>query len=391
MKSLYIVNMKEGNAGGLFKATYERIIRHNMNGTGFIKNINYYDSKTIVFLKEHFLKKETLKYSRESYTYDSLLVSNLNFKRGLKYYFNRVFNFEKNNLNSILNSFIKKNINEIVEADLIHAHWGYPNGYIAYELSKKYSIPYFLTFHGSEINNAKEKEVLFLLEAMENAEKCFFVSKQLLINAKALGYSGKNAAITYNGVDIDRFKIPDKSLQQNKKVGYIGALKPIKGADLLPYIYQEIARKSEEHVDFVIVGDGPLKEEIQTKVEASNLPVQLTGQIDFEEVPKILEGIDVLVVPSRNEGLGMVILEANAMGIPVVGTNVGGIPEAIGYKENLIEPNEDMIENMAQRVRAILENDREDPNKYRKRVEDHFLWEDIIEIEREYYLNALKK
>lgn len=390
MNILYIVNMKQEHAGGLFKSTYERIIRHN-NEKSHIENINYFDSQILSIIKERLLKKRSLKKPSRDYIYDSIKVNNFNFIRGVKYYFNKVLNLEKNNLNDMVKVFIEKNKEEIVDADLIHAHWGYPNGYIAYRVSELYGIPYFITFHGSDLNNIQEKEMFFLLEAMENAQNCFFVSKQLLNNAKALGYSGENAAVTYNGVDIERFKIPDKSLQQNKKVGFIGSLEPVKGADVLPELFHNIAQRTEEPVDFVIVGDGPLKEEIQTKVEASNLPVQLTGQIDFEEVPKILEGIDVLVVPSRNEGLGMVILEANAMGIPVVGTNVGGIPEAIGYKENLIEPNEDMIENMAQRVRAILENDREDPNKYRKRVEDHFLWEDIIEIEREYYLNALKK
>ena len=143
--------------------------------------------------------------------------------------------------------------------------------------------------------------------------------------------------------------------------------------------------------DFIIVGEGSLKQEIQKAFEMSELPVQMPGQIAFEEIPKILKGIDVLVVPSRNEGLGMVILEANAMGIPAVGTNIGGIPEAIGYQENLIEPDEELIENMAQRVTTILDNDREDPEKYRNRVRNQFLWEDIVEIEHQHYLNALEK
>lgn len=383
--------MKQGHAGGLFKATYERISRHNNKARSYIENINYYDGQIVTFIKERLLKKDSLKRTGEEYAYESLKVHNLNFVRGIEYYFNKIFNLEKNNLDGMLKAFIKKNQDEIVDADLIHAHWGYPNGYIAYQISERYNIPYFITFHGSDINNIQRKETAFLLEAMENAENCFFVSQQLLDNAKALGYSGVNGVVTYNGVDIERFNIPDKSLQQNKRVGYIGALKKVKGADLLPQLFQEIVLKNKEHVDFVIVGDGPLRKEIQTKIEANNLPVKLLGQIGFDEIPKVLEGVDVLVVPSRNEGLGMVILEANAMGIPVVGTNIGGIPEAIGYKENLIEPNEEIVENMAHRVSVILANDREDPNKYRKRVEDHFLWEDIVEIERQYYLNALEK
>lgn len=391
MRTLYIVNMKKGHAGGLFKATSERIIRHNHNGTSYIENINYYDSQVISFIKQLVFKKDPLEKSTNDYRYESLKIHNLNFVRGLKYYFNKIFNLEKNNLDNMLSAFIEKNTEEIIDADIIHAHWGYPNGHLAYRVSKLYDVPYFITFHGSDLNNIKEKEAVYLIEAMENADKCFFVSKQLLNNALDLGYSGLNAEVTYNGVDIEDFRIPDKSLQEIKKVGYIGSLERIKGADLLPEIFERIAQKNEEIIDFTIIGNGSLKKDIQKNLEANGIPVELTGQLDFEVIPKKLEGIDVLVVPSRNEGLGMVILEANAMGIPAVGTNVGGIPEAIGYKENLIEPNEDLVEKMAERITAILQSDRDDTDKYRKRVEDYFLWEDIIEIERKNYLNALEK
>lgn len=392
MKILYLVNMKPKRAGGLFKATYERIVRHNKQAKIYIENINFYDNSTITFIKTYlFNNRYSLKQASLKYNYELLEINNFNFARGIKYHFSEKIQFEKNNLDSMADAFIKKNKQEISEADVIHAHWGYPNGYLAYRAAQKYDKPYFITFHGSDLNSTKKKEVPYLLESMEYAETCFFVSKQLLKNAIDLGYSGSNTAITYNGVDLEDFKIPCKSLQENKKVGYIGSLEPVKGADLLPEIFEEIAKRTDERIDFTIVGDGSLKNTIETTVEASNLPVEFTGQVDFEEIPKILEGVDVLVVPSRNEGLGMVILEANAMGIPAVGMNVGGIPEAIGYKENLIEPTEDRIENMAQRVSTILENDREDPNKYRNRVKENFLWEDIVEIERKHYLNALEK
>ena len=215
MKILYLVNMKEGHAGGLFKATYERIMRHNDKASSYIENINYHDSRIITFIKERLFKKESLKLTNRDYVYESLKIHNLNFVRGIRYYFNKIFNLEKNNLDDMVAALIGKNKKELAEADIIHAHWGYPNGYLAYQASKQYDIPYFITFHGSDLNNIQDKEAVFLLEAMENAEKCFFVSKQLLENAITLGYSGLNAEITYNGVDLEHFKIPDKSLQEN--------------------------------------------------------------------------------------------------------------------------------------------------------------------------------
>lgn len=391
MKILYIVTMNQGNAGGLFKATYERIIRHNQHGTSYLENAYYFDSKMITLIKEFIFKKEPLRFSSKDFTYNELKINNLNFRRDFKYYLNEVLNFEKNNLDNMLSTFLQKTEIELKDTDLIHAHWGYPNGYLAYRVSEKYNIPYFITFHGSDINKIKEKEIAFLIEAMENAEKCFFVSKQLLKNAIDLGYSGINAEVTYNGVDLERFNRTETNFKEKKVVGYIGSLEPTKGADFLPQIFKRINEIHTQRTEFIIVGDGTLKKDIQKKMEFHELPAKFTGNLGFEEIPKILEEIDVLVVPSRNEGLGMVILEANAMGIPAVGTNIGGIPEAIGYKENLINLDEDMIENMAKRVSAILANNRDDSTKYRKRVENHFSWQEIVEIERQNYLNALKK
>lgn len=390
MHILYIVNMKEEKLGGLFKATYERIVRHHTQATSYIENINYYDSRMIAWLKESIIKKEALSKTRDEYQYQSLRINNLNFVRGFAYYLNKIFNREQNILDAMVNTFIQKNKKEIKEADLIHAHWGYPNGYIAYQVSKQYDLPYFITFHGSDLNNIREKELVFLLEAMEHAEKCFFVSQELLNHALTKGYSGSNAEVTYNGVDIEQFTIPNQPIKREKVVGYIGALESIKGADLLPEIFSNIQNKTEEPIHFQIIGEGSLKKAMEQGVRERNLKVQFTGNIEFENVPDQLADVDVLVVPSRKEGLGMVILEANAMGIPAVGTKVGGIPEAIGYTDNLIELNQEMTINMAQRVAELLANNQKDAQKYRNHVKKSFSWEDTVATEWENYLKTVK-
>jgi glycosyltransferase involved in cell wall biosynthesis len=84
----------------------------------------------------------------------------------------------------------------------------------------------------------------------------------------------------------------------------------------------------------------------------------------------------------------MVILEANAMGIPAVGTNIGGIPEAIEYEENLIEFDENMVNNMALRVVTILDNETNDSEIYRKIAINKFQWKYTIDIETFRYKEA---
>lgn len=386
MKSLYLVNMKEEHFGGLFKATYERLKRHT--DEQHIVNINYYDSLLIAKVKQIIFRHQPLKQAKNNYQYKELTIHNLNINRDIIYYINKLLKREQKNLDAMFNFFLKKNTQDLTKIDLIHAHWGYPNGYLAYQLGEKYQIPYFITFHGSDVNNIQPQQQKYLLEAMEKASQCFFVSQQLLDNAKKMGYSGVNATINYNGVDTNEFKISGKLPQDKKVVGYIGALEKVKGADLLSELFAAIKKKNPT-VSFVIIGEGTLKESVQAEALTNDLDVHFVGQIPFEEIPNYLQTIDVLVMPSRNEGLGMIILEAHAMGIPVVAAKVGGIPEAIGHEEDLIDFDEQLVDQMAQRTVTLLTKQNDQRIDYRQRVVDQFSWEQSVNQEKLFYRSQL--
>lgn len=81
--------------------------------------------------------------------------------------------------------------------DLIHAHGMYtpPAGLVAQILSRKYSKPYVLTVHGSDVNILMEKRKKIYLDVFESAQAVIFVSNALLEKAKSFGYSGKNAFV----------------------------------------------------------------------------------------------------------------------------------------------------------------------------------------------------
>ncbi len=391
MKILYLTDLQTSDKGGLFKATYERIVRHNKSNESYTISNNYYDSKGVALLKRKLLNKKGTTALSETQVINELEINNLNFKNNLLCYIKRKFNLDKSFLSDVIKFYQKKYHSILTQTEIIHAHWGYPNGYLAYQLGMEYDIPYFITFHGSDINNIQKNELVLLLPAMEKAEKCFFVSKQLLENAKKIGYSGLNAEVTYNGVDINQFKIPQEKSTKIPTIGYVGALEEVKGADLLPEIFKHIQETVSTKPAFIITGEGTLREEIQEKIEEKELVVTFTGHVEFQKMPKILEIMDVLIIPSRNEGLGMIILEANAMGIPVVGARVGGIPEAIGYQENLITMNHNLETNMAHRVVSLINGTMDNAQKYRKRIIEKFQWQQTIETEQKRYCEALKK
>ncbi|MER2064171.1 MAG: glycosyltransferase, partial [Alkalibacterium sp.] len=159
--------------------------------------------------------------------------------------------------------------------------------------------------------------------------------------------------------------------------------------DFLPDIFQKI-QEQNTNAKFTVIGDGPLREEVEKKIAERGIACEMLGLVDYDEIPDILKTIDVLVVPSRNEGLPLVILEANAMNIPVVGTSSGGIPEAIGFDENVIPFDEQMTERMAARVNELL-SEETSSSMYRDRVVDEFDWDKIVAIELEAYTDTLKE
>ena len=94
--------------------------------------------------------------------------------------------------------------------------------------------------------------------------------------------------------------------------------------------------------------------------------------------------MDIMILPSRNEGFGCVILEANACGVPVVATNVGGIPEAIEDDNMLVDDGEDFEERFSNKVCEILSSKYSSEDLI-KRVKDNFTWEVVAKDEINLY------
>ena len=175
----------------------------------------------------------------------------------------------------------------------------------------------------------------------------FAVSDAVMERMVRIGRIGEQSIqVLYNGIDVRAFDKTRKRMDKrsNSKmspvIGTVGRLDPRKGHRYLLEASVEIIRQYPE-ASILIIGDG--KMESSLKQIASSLGLNERNN-QFLGVQKntsdYLESMDVFVLPSVEEGLGIAILEAMAAGVPVVATSVGGIPEIVTHGETglLVEP-----------------------------------------------------
>lgn len=153
-----------------------------------------------------------------------------------------------------------------------------------------------------------------------------------------------------------------------------------------------LIRNVSSRMRFVIVGDGSCRQELEAQARELDLErcVQFTG---FQGQPtEYLSGFDIFVLPSLSEGLSSAILSAMASGLPVIATNVGGIPELVRSEENgLLVPPADPAA-LAQAIQYLSENPEAAfrmGERGRRRVEEHFTLERKILETEELCLNIL--
>lgn len=148
--------------------------------------------------------------------------------------------------------------------------------------------------------------------------------------------------LIYNGIDIDKFKVGDKKTARQllqlpldrKIIGCVGRLELIKGQEFLIQALKELP----EEVYLIFVGQGSLQTYLEQQVKALGLTRQVRFLGKIENMTPVYQAIDVCCLPSLGEGLPLVLLEAQASGIPCVATDVGGTSEALCPHTGILVP-----------------------------------------------------
>lgn len=243
----------------------------------------------------------------------------------------------------------KENVQNILVGNIL------PLGYIAYVAKMKYKIPYFIFTHGMDVAILHGRKKFFAKQIFQNASGVFTNTHFTKHIVESYGYSHEQIATVYPCPDFISHAPPMEIARlkkiynfYNKKILLIvGRIVERKGHDMVIRSLPRILQKFPDTL-FVIVGEGIYRKNLEQLVKDLQLGnhVLFTGKLSRIELSAMYELCDIFVMPARQlydydvEGFGIVYLEANYFGKPVIGGKSGGVSEAVldGVTGLLVDP-----------------------------------------------------
>lgn len=252
---------------------------------------------------------------------------------------------------------------------LIHAHFGVC-GALALPIAKTINIPLIVTFHGFDAsmtdeyarrNSISTRVYLQRRERLKQETSLFIaVSKFIKTRLVKKGFPEDKIQVHYIGIDLEKFQ-PNPSVSRERKILFVGRLVEKKGCQYLIRAMSKV-QMTEPDVELVIIGDGPLRTDLEALAAQSLKSYSFLGKQSSEQVKAWMNQASLLVAPSitskdgDTEGLPMVILEAQAMGLPVIASHHAGIPEAINDGETGFLVSEKDWVAFAEGITRLLQN-----------------------------------
>ncbi len=201
----------------------------------------------------------------------------------------------------------------------------------------------------------------------------------------------RQTVVVYNGVDADGISLQRKD-SEYKVIAYVGRLIWAKGVQDLISAFAIIA-KERSAVELWVIGEGNYRDDLESLAHNMSLDgskVAFMGDCPHERIAGILAGADMFVNPSYSEGLPTSVMEAMAVGLPVVATDVGGTRELIqdGYNGYLVTPGVPDI--LAEAIIKALDCSAEVGANARRTIQDSFSWDSSISKMVEVYKKAVE-
>ena len=295
--------------------------------------------------------------------------------------------------------------------DVIHAHWPFPHAYIALGAAKLFRIPLVLNFHGAELLLIRKKKWVrpFLKFAISQAQAVFANSSFTASKIKAL----RNVDVEWSPygttLETGTGNAEPHPVQGKFKILFVGRHIERKG---ICYLIEAAKYLPRDQFEIRIVGVGDLTEQLKmqadalchperSETESKDLPAEIifTGKLSPEALANEYKTANVFTLPAivdskgDTEGLGVVLIEAMELGLPIVASNVGGIPDVVidGVSGILVpEKDPEALANAYKRLASNPELISQLLAGAQKRINECFTWDGIIERQIAVYNKVLK-
>lgn len=271
------------------------------------------------------------------------------------------------------------------------------DGHLGVWLKRWLHLPFLVYAHGNDILRVLQGVWPRERSQLQVADRIVAISRFTASLVEQAGVDPRRIHVIHPGCDADYFRPhPLDPAFRERLLGpragspvilTVGNLVERKGHDMVIEALPQVIRRVPD-ATYLVVGDGPYRDALARRAQAAGVRehVVFAGRVAATDLPAIYALSDVFVMPSRVrpadcdvEGFGLVFLEANACGKPVIGGRTGGIPEAIldGETGFLVDPENPA--DIGERLLTILtDRDRamEMGHRGRKRVTAHFSWAD---------------
>jgi len=245
--------------------------------------------------------------------------------------------------------------------DAILCHFG-GNGIDFIALRSVFPSTRFVTmFHGEDLRIGEEHgpEVFSTLKAVGDA---FLVTTDCYGRETLRRYGFPDHKIYTHrlGIHANRISFRERTLRsQEVRILTVARLVPTKGLDLgIRAVAALQAANPRICIQYDIIGDGPLRNDLQRLIHelGANRIVRLLGPKSSPDVLESMERADLYLLPSRMEGAGVVLLEAQATGLPVVAARVGGVPEMVGAHRSALLVSPEDTDGFAAALQQLLDH-----------------------------------
>ena len=252
---------------------------------------------------------------------------------------------------------------------LVHAHFG-TSGPSALYIAQKLNIPLVVTFHGKDATMSDQEarrsyrgRLLLRRKKVLIERTSMFIAVSEFIRRALIkrGYPEHKIIVHRNGIDTVFFQ-PDPSASKEPVVLFVGRFTEKKGVEYLIRATRRVQSRLPE-TELVLIGDGPLRAQLEAQAEDQLERYRFLGFQPLDVIRGWMNRAKVFAVPSvtakngDSEGLPTVLLEAQAMGMPVVATYHSGIPEGVIEGKTALLSKERDWEGLSEHLLYFLQND----------------------------------